>query len=78
MGSIKTGQINYTRDHTFYHGETILAPNVRDAVKSMKDLTDKDHLGKKRPEWSLSNNVPNLETIHESFNHPVSCDKKLF
>jgi|LauGreDrversion4_2_1035121.scaffolds.fasta_scaffold35726_1 hypothetical protein len=33
VGSIKTGQINYTRDHTFYHGETILAPNVRDAVK---------------------------------------------
>ena len=33
VGSIKTGQVNFTRDHTFYHGETILAPNVRDAVK---------------------------------------------
>ena len=33
VGSIKTGQVNFTRDHTFYHGEAILAPNVRDAVK---------------------------------------------
>ena len=78
IGSIKTGQINYTRDHTFYHGETILPPNVREAVKSMKDLTDKDLLCRKKPEWIQSNNVPNLETVHESFNQPVSIEKKLF
>ena len=44
----------------------------------MKDLTDKDLLCRKKPEWIQSNNVPNLETVHESFNQPVSIEKKLF
>jgi hypothetical protein len=44
----------------------------------MKDLTDKDLLCKKKPEWSNSNNVPHHETIHETFNHPVAIEKKLF
>lgn len=51
LGSIKTGQLNYTRDHTFYYGDNVIAPNVKTAVKTMKDLTDPDLLKVKKPEW---------------------------
>jgi len=42
----------------------------------MKDLTDPDLLKLKKPEWTSTVLVPNIETIHESFNHPVGPEKK--
>ena len=54
LGSIRTGQLNYTRDHTFYHGEGVVAPQVKSAVANMKDLTDPDILKRKTPEWNQS------------------------
>jgi hypothetical protein len=55
---MKTGQLNYTRDHTFYYGENVVAPQVKKAVKSMKELTDPDLLKVKKPEWQPSVLVP--------------------
>lgn len=26
LGSVKTGRLNYERDHTFYHGPGVIAP----------------------------------------------------
>ena len=76
LGSIKSGGLNYTRDHTFYYGDNVVAPQVKQAVKAMKDLTDPDLLKLKKPEWTSTVLVPNIETIHESFNHPVGPEKK--
>ena len=78
MGSIKAGGMNYTRDHTFYYGDNVVVPHVKQAVKEMKDLTDPDLLKLKRPEWTSTVLVPNVETIHESFNQPVSIEKRNF
>lgn len=78
LGSIKNGQLDYTRDHTFYHAANSIAPEVKQAVRQMKDLTDPDHLGKKKPEWTSTVLVPKQETFAASFNHPLSNDKKLF
>jgi hypothetical protein len=70
--------LNYTRDHTFYYGENVIAPKVKTAVASMKALTDPDLLKVKKPEWQASVLVPGQETIHESFNHPISIEKRMF
>jgi hypothetical protein len=78
LGSIKAGGMNYTRDHTFYYGDNVVVPHVKQAVKAMKDLTDPDLLKLKRPEWTSTVLVPNVETIHESFNQPVSIEKRNF
>ena len=78
LGSIKAGGLNYTRDHTFYYGDNAIAPQVKLAVRQMKDLTDPDRLKVKKPEWTASVLVPKIETIHESFNHPVGVEKSLF
>ena len=78
LGSMKAGGLNYTRDHTFYYGDNVVAPQVKQAVRTMKDLTDPDRLKVKKPEWTASVLVPNQETIHESFNHPIQVEKKLF
>ena len=78
MGSLHTGHVNYARDHTFFHGQDIVAPQVTFAAKQMKDLTDRDLLGRKKPEWTQSISVPKAETLTYSFNHPVKQDKGLF
>jgi hypothetical protein len=78
LGSVKTRQLNYTRDHTFYHGENVIAPQVTQAVKGMKDLTDRDLLGRKKPEWNQSVLVPGAQTLTYSFEHPVKTERNQF
>jgi len=77
-GSIHNGHINYLREHVFFHGEETIAPNVMMAATQMKTLTDKDLLGRKKPEWTQSVSVPKAETMTYSFNHPLRQDKTLF
>lgn len=55
-----------------------MAPNVKKAVGQMKTLTDKDLLGRKKPEWTQSVSVPKAETLTYSFNHPLREEKTLF
>jgi hypothetical protein len=76
---VNNRQINYARDHTFYHGEGVIAPEVRAAVKEMKGLTDKDFLGRKKPEWNQSVLVPGAETLTYAFEkHPVRSERDNF
>lgn len=52
LGSMKSRQLNFARDHTFYHGEAVVDPRVKSAVRDMRNLTDRDLLGKKKAEWN--------------------------
>jgi hypothetical protein len=63
IGSIKNGKVNYPQDQNFFHSSDMrpevrpqrsLIIQVRDRVKYIKELTDKDHLGVKRPTWNTS------------------------
>jgi hypothetical protein len=74
LGSTRLGQLNFTRDHTFYHGPGAVAPEVKSTVARMKDFTDPDRLGRKRAEWDQSVLPEKLDT----FNQPVSTQKALF
>jgi hypothetical protein len=67
LGSVKTGRLNYERDHTYYHGQGVIAPEVKQAVADMKNLTDRDLLGRKRPEWTASVAVPKAEMLTYTF-----------
>jgi hypothetical protein len=77
LGSVKNQRLNYAQDHTFYHGEGVVAPHVKHSVKEMKDLTDKDLLGRKKPEWNQSVLVPGAETLTYTFEgHPLRSDRQ--
>lgn len=58
IGSIRNGQTNYSKEHTFFNKDIHMFPKAQKIRDVVKDEIDRDLLGTKTAKWNSSVSLP--------------------
>ena len=69
IGSVRNGQINYSKEHKFFNTDMHTRPKAREIATVVKTETDRDLLGTKPAKWNATVALPSIYKIGEDLQY---------